>query len=114
MPSVKSENRVGDVVLIYYQDEPTVYARIEAIVPDTKKDWYQVTLRMLTIPAQTVTWILREEYINGSPFTMGGQPVKLETIGPPRATEEPGGTQKSPVPKGHDQPAKVIPFKKPP
>jgi hypothetical protein len=114
MPSAKSANRVGDVVLIYYQDEPAVYARIEAIVPDRKKDWYQVTLRILTIPAQAVTWILREEYINGAPFTMGGQPVKLETIGPLRDTEEAGETQKSPDQENTEKPAKVIPFKKSP
>jgi hypothetical protein len=114
MSSQGSQNREGDVVLIYYQDEPAVYARIEAILPDRKKDWYQVTLRMLTIPAQVVTWILREEYINGVPFTMGGQPVKLETIGPLRDTEKPGETRKPPVPEGREKPAKVIPFKKSP
>ena len=88
-------NVEGDVVLIYYQEKPAVYARIEAIGPDIKKDWYQVTLLILTIPAQTVTWILREEYINGTPFTMGGQPVRLEGVK--------GETKK---------PGKVIPFKK--
>jgi len=56
------------------------YARIEAIEPDMKKDWYQVTLLFLTIPAQTVTWILREAYIQGELFTMGGQPVRLEKV----------------------------------
>ena len=71
-------NLEGDVVLIYYQEKPGVYARIEAIEPDIKKDWYQITLLLLTIPAQTVTWILREEYINGVTFTMGGQPMRLE------------------------------------
>jgi len=61
------------VVLIYYQDKPAGYARIEAIEPDIKKDWYQITLLLLSIPARTVTWILREEYINGAAFTIGGQ-----------------------------------------
>jgi hypothetical protein len=114
MASVKSANREGDVVLIYYQDEPAVYARIEAIAPDRKKDWYQVTLRILTIPAQVVTWILREEYVNGVPFTMGGQPVRLETIGPLRDTEETGETKKSPDQENNEEPANVIPFKKSP
>jgi len=30
-------NSEGDVVLIYYQDKPAGYARIEAIEPDIKK-----------------------------------------------------------------------------
>ena len=56
------------------------YARIEGINPDIKKDWYQVTLLLLTIPAQSVTWILRDEYINGASFTMGGQSMRLEKV----------------------------------
>jgi hypothetical protein len=67
----------GDIVLIYHKDQPSVYGRIEAIRPDIKKDWYQVTLTLLTIPHQVVTWILRAEYINGAPFTMGGNTMKM-------------------------------------
>jgi hypothetical protein len=73
-------NRVGDIILVYYNDKPATYARIEAIEPDIKKDWYQVSFLLLTFPAQRVTWILREEYINGDPFTMGGQPMRLGEI----------------------------------
>jgi hypothetical protein len=73
-------HQVGDIVLVYYQDKPATYARIEAINPDVKKDWYQVTLLLLTFPAQAVTWILREEYINGDAFTMGGQSMRLGEI----------------------------------
>ena len=101
--------REGDVVLIHYRDTPAVFARIETIEPDAKKDWYQVTLLLLTIPTQTVTWILRESYIQGAPFTMGGRPVRLEAVprqpparestGPGDGTETPGGN--------------VIPFKRP-
>jgi hypothetical protein len=80
-------NQVGDIILVYYQDKPTTYARIEAIESDVKKGWYQVTLLLLTFPAQTVTWILREEYINGDPFTMGGQSMRLGEI-PWEAFEE--------------------------
>jgi len=101
--------REGDVVLVYYQDRPAVYARIEAIEPDIKKDWYQVTLQLLTIPAQTVTWILRESYIDGAPFTMGGKPMHLEEVKRiPRKKEgeEAESTNKKP------ERGKVIPFKK--
>jgi len=46
-------NAEGDIVLIHYQDKPTVYARIEHIEVDVIKDWYQITLLLLTIPAGT-------------------------------------------------------------
>ncbi len=99
-------------MLIYYQDAPSVYARIEAIEPDVKKDWYQVTLLMLTIPAQTATWILREEYVNGAPFTMGGQPLRIEGV--ERAAPPAETAVKSPAP-GEPRPdasPKVIPLHK--
>jgi len=98
-------NLEGDLVLIYYQENPTVYARIEGIEPDMKKDWYQVGLLLLTIPAQTVTWILREEYINGTSFTMGGQSMRLEEV--KRVSQSPGREDTG-------KPAKVLPFKKSP
>ena len=34
----------NDVVLIYLEDQPIVFARIEEIFPDIKKDWYHVKL----------------------------------------------------------------------
>jgi hypothetical protein len=102
----------GDVVLIHYQEKPAVYARIEWIEPDIKKDWYQVTLLFLTVPSQTVTWILREAYINGETFTMGGQSMRLEPVerhGPPTRTEE---SDQSSDRKDTGKPAKVLPFRK--
>ncbi|RLB10713.1 MAG: hypothetical protein DRG27_02520 [Deltaproteobacteria bacterium] len=72
--------KVGDLVLIYYMGKPTVYARIENIEPDVKEGWYQVDLLILSIPAQRVKWILREEYIDGATFTMGGIPLRLGEI----------------------------------
>lgn len=105
-------NTIGDLVLIHFQDKPAVYGRIEAIEPDVKRDWYQVTLLLLTLPVQTVTWILREAYINGEPFTMGGQPMRLERVaGAVPAKEE----KPAEPPKGKDGPrgsAKVISLKR--
>jgi hypothetical protein len=98
-------NHEGDLVLIFYQEIPTVYARIESIEPDMKKDWYQVGLLLLTIPAQTVTWILREEYITGTSFTMGGQSMRLEEV---------KRVSQSPEREDTGKPAKVLPFKKSP
>ena len=102
----------GDVVLICYQDKPAAYARIEAIEPDIKKGWYLVTLLLLTLPCQTVTWILRDEYINGTPFTMGGQPVRLEKVKrvvPQRERDEKDASSEK---SAAERPARVIPFKK--
>ena len=113
----KSErNQEGDVVLIHYQDKPMAYARIEAIEPDVKKDWCQVTLLLLTIPAQTVTWILREAYIHGELFTMGGQSVRLERVKKQKTEDRKQDSLEKLQRTENPQPAvhnlKVIPFKK--
>ncbi len=73
-------NTEGDLVIIYMNEVPTLYARIEAINPDHKPDWWQVDLLLLTHPAQRVTWTLREEYFNGSPFTMQGTPMLIKAL----------------------------------
>ena len=104
-------NCEGDVVLVHYQDKPAIYARIEEIQPDIKKNWYQVTFLLLTIPAQTVTWILREEYINGTPFTMGGQPMRLDEVKRISVEAQSENISSSNGKKGTEKPAKVIPFK---
>lgn len=72
----------NDVVLIYMEEAPMAFARVEHIVADHKPDWFQVTLLILAIPMKTVTWILREEYINGGTFTMEGKAMRLELVEP--------------------------------
>jgi hypothetical protein len=74
----------NDVVLIYYEDQPISFARIEDISPDVKKDWYHVKLLLLQVPLQVVTWILRDIYINGQEFTMEGKKIRLEKVVCPR------------------------------
>lgn len=105
-------SREGDVVLIHIKEQPTIYARIEAIEPDIKKGWYRVTLLLLSIPQQVITWILREEYINGAPFTMDGNPIMMQEIKrspfPSQVSKEgpTGGEKTDGSSKG-----KVVPFK---
>ena len=70
----------GDVVLIYLEEEPAFFARIEDISADRKPDWYQVRLLLLQIPLQVTTWILREEYIKGEAFTIDSQSIRLEKV----------------------------------
>ncbi len=75
--------REKDVVLIYFEDKPLVFARIEAIDPDIKRGWQQVRLLMLQLPLQVVTWILRDAYIDGDEFTMNGKRMRLEKVEAP-------------------------------
>jgi hypothetical protein len=70
----------NDVVLIYFEDKPSGFARIEDISPDVKKEWYNVTLLLLQIPLQTITWTLKDVYIDGEEFTMNGNRMRLELV----------------------------------
>jgi hypothetical protein len=105
-------NCEGDVVLVHHEEKPALYARIEAIGPDVKKEWFQVTLLLLTLPAQTVTWILREEYINGAPFTMGGQAMRLEKVQRIKLEVKQKQEEPSPDKKGKGKSGRLIPIKK--
>jgi hypothetical protein len=78
----------NDIVLIYYEENPLVFARIESILPDAKPDWYHVKIFLLQVPPQMVTWILRDVYINGETFTMDGKQMRLELVEPPEPEEE--------------------------
>lgn len=112
MPKKRVPTRAGDLVLVYYEDQPVVYARVDAIEPDIKKDWFQVSLTVLTIPLQTVTWILREEYVSGDGFTMGGKPMKLERVERAAANRPPEERPFSAKTKEPEKATKVLAFKK--
>ena len=77
----------NDIVLIHIEDKPTAFARIEDISADHKPGWYHVRLLLLQIPVQVITWILRDVYIDGEEFTMGGQRMRLERVVSPEITE---------------------------
>ena len=97
-----------DIVLIYFEESPLVFARIESISPDIKKDWYQVKILLLQVPLQTVTWILREAYINGAPFTMNGKAMKLERVVCPEESFEDNAVEQDRQPTGTSQKGNVI------
>ena len=105
--------REGEVVLIYFNEQPGVFARIEAIEPDIKKDWYRITLLLLTLPVKPVTWILRESYIDGESFTMDGKPVRLEEVVRVLAQKELEVPREVKPKNRSSKPGKVFPFKKP-
>jgi hypothetical protein len=73
----------NDLVLIYFEETPLFFARVENILPDSKPGWYHVKLLFLQIPPQQVTWILREAYIDGESFTMNGNRIRLEKVESP-------------------------------
>ena len=95
----------NDLVLIYLEDQPLSFARIEDISADSKPDWYHVKLLLLQVPPQIVTWILRDVYIDGGEFTMNGKRLRLEMVVVPEESEprkpesegedEDGGTQEN-------------------
>lgn len=100
----------NDVVLIYLEDKPLSFARIENIAPDIKRDWYHVKLLILQVPLQVVTWILRNAYINGEEFTMEGKRIRMElAVCPeePKKPEPPKEKPETPKPSGG---AKIISF----
>lgn len=70
----------NDIVLIHQEDIPISFARIENFKADHKKDWFHVKLLLLQIPLQVVTWILKDIYIDGEEFTMGGKRMRLEPV----------------------------------
>lgn len=79
----------NDIVLIYLEDKPLSFARIEEILPDKKPDWYHVRMLLLQIPLQVITWILRDVYIDGAEFTMDGKRMRLEKVEVPERTRQP-------------------------
>jgi len=79
----------NDVVLVYFEDKPLIFARIEKILPDIKPDWYHVKLLILQTPLYSVTWILKDTYIDGEEFIMGGKKVRMEIVVCPEESVKP-------------------------
>lgn len=94
----------NDIVLVYMEDKPIFFARIESIHADVKKDWYHVKLLFLQIPLHVASWLLRDIYIDGETFTMDGRKMRLERIVCPQDPDKP-----KPKPKTK-QNAKIISF----
>ena len=79
----------NDIILIYIENQPTFFARIEAIYPDVKTKWWRVKLLILKIPLVVTTWILDENQIRGADFTMDGIPVRIEKVTAPQEKNHP-------------------------
>lgn len=77
----KDSTREGDIVLIVA--EQLLYGLVTEITrDDTRRDeWWHVTMQLLTIPPQKVTWTLREPQFTGQEiFTMGGEKRFIKSI----------------------------------
>ena len=98
----------GDILSVHIDGQPSAYARIEGFEPDRKPGWWQVHLLLLAFPPQRVVWILKEEYFNGTPFTMQGTPMQLVPLPGPAIEPQ---TPPEPEPQARSdsgQPAPVI------
>jgi len=93
-----------DLVLVHLDHKPVFFARVEDINPDYKRGWWHVKLFVLAVPMKTVTWIIDDEQIRGADFTMGGTPVRLEKVQPPR--EETPEAATDPVAESENVPAR--------
>jgi hypothetical protein len=91
----------GDLVLAHIRNKPAFFARIENIDADIKPGWFQVKMLVLQVPLVTITWILRDTYINGEEFTMGGHPVKLDKVVAPENTDTHQESSANDVPEIH-------------
>ncbi|MBN1465485.1 hypothetical protein JXA02_06975 [candidate division KSB1 bacterium] len=77
--------RVGEVILVYIENEPVFFARVEKIEPDHKKNWWQMSFLILTVPLKSMTWILDDEQMRGQPFTMNSIPMQIKKVESPDA-----------------------------
>lgn len=100
---------IGDIVLVYYEDEPAFFARIEDLTPDRKPQWFHAKLLVLQIPVIEIVWILREEYINGTSFTMEGHTIRMELVTGPQEPVQHGLPDEKNS-KKEDAGGKVIPL----
>lgn len=98
MPTKQPMTQENDLVLIYFQDAPLCFARIEDISADYKPGWYHVKMLLLQVPVQIVTWILRDAYIQGEPFTMDGKKMRIQRVEVPEGQEEQAEEETPPKP----------------
>lgn len=109
MPQYEKMFRKGEVLLIYFRDKPGLFVRVEKILPDRKKGWWQMELLTLTTPLQKITWILDDDQMRGADFTMGGNPIRIERVHAP-AQETLKTDNESPEKQNKDSQARIVPM----
>lgn len=78
----------GEVLLVYMNDEPIFFVRVESVEPDIKKGWWQLSLLILALPLKTITWKLDSDQMRGQIFTMKGVPVNIQRVKAPDTEKE--------------------------
>ncbi len=95
----------GDLILLYVDGKPITYARVETVENDIKPGWFRFTMLLLGFPWQLVTWILKEDYIDGTPFTMEGVPIQLVSMPQPGKLSKSQDNAKTAGNEGHTPPS---------
>lgn len=80
----KETTTEGDLVLIAIESpKSVVYAIVTDICRDESKksEWWQVSMQILSVPPQKVTWTLREAQFTGAEiFTMGDEGRFIQAV----------------------------------
>jgi hypothetical protein len=97
---------IGDVILVYIEDNPAFFGRVEDVIPDIKPGWVRLKFLILQLPPTVGEWIVRPEYVQGNEFSMGGRKIRIEKVVAPIETE---GPEPEPESTGSN---KVIPLRK--
>ena len=77
----------GEVVLIHLNCSPAYFARVDRIEPDLKDGWWKLELLLLALPAERITWVIREEHMAGAQFMIAETLIRIEQV-PPIALQE--------------------------
>lgn len=70
----------NDVCIIYVNDLPQGFIRIESIESDIKPGWYSVKFIELLFPIKVNTWKIDEEHLKGADINMKGFTFKLQPL----------------------------------
>jgi len=91
--SFKESTEVGDLLLIAIENPKSV---VYAIVTDIRRDetkndeWWHLTMNILSVPPQQVTWTLREPQFTGAEiFTMGDEGRFIAAVNLPESPAPP-------------------------
>ena len=87
MPPYRDMFKTGEVVLARFEESPLFFARVEEVIADGKKGWWQMSLLILTVPLKVITWILNDNQMRGAGFTMNRQPLRIERVESPMDSE---------------------------
>ena len=102
----KKELDEGDVVLLAGKDPDFIaFGVVTAIERDESRrdEWWHVSMQLLSVPLQPMTWTLRTEQMTGQEtFTMGGHPRFMAplAIGPERQEQSVPESERKPAGSG--------------